>query len=358
MSDAPLLDARDVRVHYPAPRSAVELLRRAPARAVRAVDGVSLALGRGETLGVVGESGCGKSTLGRALVGLEPLTGGEVRLAGAPVTTRMPPPQRRRAQMIFQDPYGALNPLLTVREALAEPVRVHRLRPAGAVEGRVHELMTLVGLPRDLEHRRPASLSGGQAQRVGIARALAVEPDLLVADECVSALDVSIQAQVLNLLTDLRRSLGLTLLFIAHDLGVVRQVCDRVVVLYLGRVVEEGPTAEVFARPRHPYTRSLIDAAPVLHPDAPPPGPPPAGEPPSPTQVPPGCAFQTRCPHALPACRVGAPPPLLGASGHRAACLLDGGRGLTYAGDDRTPDDTDDRLAPNRRPRPLEQEPT
>ena len=333
MSAAPLLEARDVRVDYPIPRSVPELLRRSPARSVRAVAGVSLRLERGETLGIVGESGCGKSTLGRALIGLEPLTGGEVHLAGAPVGPSMPPALRRRAQMIFQDPYAALNPMQTVAETIAEPLRVHRLASGGEVPARVAELMRRVGLAEEFAARRPASLSGGQAQRVGIARALSVAPDLLVADECVSALDVSIQAQVLNLLGELRRTLGLAMVFISHDLGVVRQVCDRVAVLYLGRVVEEGPTAEVFARPSHPYTRSLIDAAPVLRADAPPPAPTLAGEPPSPTDVPPGCAFQTRCPHALPECRVGAPPPLLVSGTRATACVLNGGRGLHY--DDR-----------------------
>ena len=173
-------------------------------------------------------------------------------------------------------------------------------------------------------------LAGGTDLLVRM-KTMMVEPDLLVADECVSALDVSIQAQVLNLLGDLRGKLGLAIVFISHDLGVVRQVCDRVAVLYLGRVVEEGPTAEVFADPRHPYTRTLIDAAPVMRADAPPPGPAPAGEPPSPTDVPPGCAFQTRCPHAMPACRTGAPPPLRHLGAHAVACLLDDGRGLHYA---------------------------
>jgi len=335
MSAAPLLEARGVSVHYPLPRSALDLVRRAPAQAVRAVEGVSLRLERGETLGIVGESGCGKSTLGRALIGLEPLSAGSVRLAGAEVRPAMPPDVRRRAQMIFQDPYAALNPMLTVAETLAEPLRVHRLRAGTEVPARVAELMALVGLTDEFAGRRPASLSGGQAQRVGIARALSVEPDLIVADECVSALDVSIQAQVLNLLGDLRRQLGLALVFISHDLGVVRQVCDRMAVLYLGRVVEEGPTAEVFAEPRHPYTRTLIDAAPVMRADALPPGPAPAGEPPSPTNVPPGCAFQTRCPHALAACRTGAPPPLLALGSRAVACLLDGGRGLHYADEHR-----------------------
>jgi peptide/nickel transport system ATP-binding protein len=335
VTTSPLLEARDVSVHYPVPRSPLELLRRAPQRAVRAVEAVSLRLERGETLGIVGESGCGKSTLGRALIGLEPLSAGSVRLAGAEVRPVMAPTVRRRAQMIFQDPYAALNPMLTVADALAEPLRVHRLRRGPAVQERVAELMALVGLSSEFAGRRPASLSGGQAQRVGIARALSVEPDLIVADECVSALDVSIQAQVLNLLGDLRRQLGLALVFISHDLGVVRQVCDRVAVLYLGRVVEEGPTAEVFAQPRHPYTRTLIDAAPVMHPNAPPPGPAPAGEPPSPTDVPPGCAFQARCPHAFAACRTGAPPPLRALGPRAVACLLDGGRGLHYADDDR-----------------------
>jgi peptide/nickel transport system ATP-binding protein len=299
---------------------------------LRAVDGVSLSLGRGETLGIVGESGCGKSTLGRALIGLEPLAEGQVRLDGAPVGPVMAPADRRQAQMIFQDPYAALNPILTVEETLAEPIRVHALRAGPLVAERVAELMALVGLPADLSRRRPASLSGGQAQRVGIARALSVEPELIVADECVSALDVSIQAQVLNLLMDLQTQLGLSLLFISHDLGVVRQVCDRVAVLYLGRVVEEGSTEAVFAHPRHPYTRTLIDAAPVMHPNAPPPGATLAGEPPSPTQVPAGCAFQTRCAHASPACRTGLPPLLRTEEGHAVACHLNAGSGVIQNG--------------------------
>lgn len=328
----PLLEASGVAVHYPAPRSLRDVLARRPARVLRAVDGVSLSLGRGETLGIVGESGCGKSTLGRALIGLEPLAEGQVRLDGAPVSPVMAPVDRRQAQMIFQDPYAALNPILTVEETLAEPIRVHALREGPLVAERVAELMALVGLPADLSRRRPASLSGGQAQRVGIARALSVEPELIVADECVSALDVSIQAQVLNLLMDLQTQLGLSLLFISHDLGVVRQICDRVAVLYLGRVVEEGSTEAVFAHPRHPYTRTLIDAAPVMHPNAPPPGATLTGEPPSPTQVPAGCAFQTRCAHASPTCRTSLPPLLRTKEGHAVACHLNAGGGLIQNG--------------------------
>ena len=325
---APLLRARGVRVHYPLARSLAQIARREPRGAVRAVDGIDLDVWPGETLGIVGESGCGKSTLGRALIGLEPLTAGDVHLGDVRVGPRLPSATRRRAQMIFQDPLAALNPLQDVAAILAEPLRVHRLRAPAMIPARVAELMALVGLAPELLHRRPGSLSGGQAQRVGIARALAVEPDLIVADECVSALDVSIQAQVLNLLGDLRQRLGLSIVFIAHDLGVVRQVCDRVAVLYLGRVVEEGPTASVFTDPKHPYTRTLLDAAPVLHPDAPPPVAALAGEPPSPTDVPPGCPFHPRCPHALPTCRVGSPPALARAATRAVACHLDGGRGL------------------------------
>jgi peptide/nickel transport system ATP-binding protein len=295
MSAAPLLEARDVSVHYPLPRSALELVRRAPVKAVRAVDGVSLRLERGETLGIVGESGCGKSTLGRALIGLEPLSA--AASAWREPTSDLPcrPPAPARADDLPGPVRRAQPDAHRRRDAGRAAPRAPPARRPG-VPTRVADLMTLVGLSREFAGRRPASLSGGQAQRVGIARALSVEPDLLVADECVSALDVSIQAQVLNLLGDLRRKLGLAIVFISHDLGVVRQVCDRVAVLYLGRVVEEGPTAEVFARPRHPYTRTLIDAAPVMRPDAPPPGPAPAGEPPSPTTSPRGARSRPAAP--------------------------------------------------------------
>jgi peptide/nickel transport system ATP-binding protein len=325
---SPLLQAESVSVRFPLPRPAADIFLRRPARHLTAVDGVSLSVRPGETLGIVGESGCGKSTLGRALIGLEPLAGGVVRLQDAEVTDALPPDRRRRAQMIFQDPVGALNPLMTVREALAEPLRVHRLLPLEQIPARVDELMRLVGLQSDLAGRRPAELSGGQCQRVGIARALAVEPDLIVADECVSALDVSIQAQVLALLADLRARLGLTLVFISHDLGVVRQFCDRVAVLYLGRVVEEGPVEEVLSRPRHPYTAALRAAAPVMQAGAPLPAR-LAGEPPSPTDRPPGCPYHPRCPHVFDACRLGSPPGLAGTGGRAVACHLNGGTGLT-----------------------------
>ncbi|MCC5972994.1 MAG: ABC transporter ATP-binding protein [Rubellimicrobium sp.] len=321
-AEAPLLQARGVVVRYDLPRSLGDLLSRRPARALQAVAGIDMSVARGTALGIVGESGCGKSTLGRALIGLQDLSAGDVSINGLRVSSNMPKDRRRSMQMIFQDPYGALNPLLTVAQTLSEPIRVHRIVPPDQVDDRVADLMARVGLPTDLMHRRAGSLSGGQQQRVGIARALSVEPELIVADECVAALDVSIQAQVLNLLLALRAELGLTLIFISHDLGVVRQVCDRVAVLYLGRVVEEGPTDEVFGDPHHPYTRTLLAAAPVMRPDAPPPGPPPVGEPPSPTDMPPGCPYQTRCLQAVDACRSGPAPPLRPFGPRAVACHL------------------------------------
>lgn len=326
----PILEAHDVTVRFPTARSMLDTLRQRPKRALTAVDAVSLTVAKGETLGIVGESGCGKSTLGRALIGLEPLSEGTVSLGGAPVTLDLAPAQRRRAQMIFQDPVAALNPLLSVRETLAEPLRVHALLPEDRIAQRVRELISLVGLQADLGERRPGELSGGQCQRVGIARALAVEPDLIVADECVSALDVSIQAQVLALLDDLRTRLGLTLVFITHDLGVVRNFCDRVAVLYLGRVVEVGPVVDVLSSPRHPYTATLRAAAPAMEPNAPLP-PRLIGEPPSPTDRPQGCPFHPRCAHKIAACTTGAPPNLAAISGRTVACHLNDGTGLTPA---------------------------
>ena len=277
---------------------------------VKAVDRVSLRLEQGECFALVGESGSGKTTLARAIIRLIEPTAGSVRVRGHELLDLKPGElrrQRRHFQMIFQDPYGSLNPRMTVRKILAEPLEVHRLMPRAEMPERLLELLGLVGLPEDALDRYPHEFSGGQRQRIGIARALATEPSLLLADEPVSALDVSVRAQIINLLVDLQRRLGLTLLFIAHDLAVVEQIADRVGVMYFGRLVEVGRTREIFDSPRHPYTVSLLSAVPVPDPVSgrerillP-------GEPPSPTEPPSGCAFHPRCPIARDRCAADEP---------------------------------------------------
>ncbi|WP_435310288.1 ABC transporter ATP-binding protein [Primorskyibacter sedentarius] len=319
MSDTATPDAlvklRDVQVHF----SLKKGLFSGSHGVLKAVDGVTLDIPRGQTLGLVGESGCGKSTLGRAIVGLTPPTGGSVRLAGQDETGR----RDRRIQMIFQDPSASLNPRMTVGAALAEPVRLNRLREGRvAIEERVQELLGMVGLHASAAHRYPHEFSGGQRQRVGIARALACEPELIVCDEAVSALDVSIQAQIVVLLEELQQRLGLTYLFIAHDLGALKHISHRVAVMYLGRVVEVAPKAELFANPRHAYTRALLSAIPV---------PDPKveklrqrivlqGDLPSPSNPPSGCAFHTRCPIATEQCRAARPEWQRVGPNHQAAC--------------------------------------
>ncbi len=291
--------------------------------ALHAVSGVDLAVYEGETLALVGESGCGKSTLGRLLLGLLLPTQGQVFFDGQDLAA-LPPARlralRRQMQLVFQDTAAALNPRWTVGQSLAEPLRIHNLCPRGEYASRGAALLTQVGLAPDLLDRYPHQLSGGQRQRVGLARALALSPRLVVCDEPVSALDVSVQAQMLNLLADLQRAQGLTYVLISHDLGVVRHSADRVCVMFLGRVCEVGPTQALFSAPRHPYTKFLLDSVPRPDPtrrgES---GPPLAGEIPSPVHPPSGCRFRTRCPYAQDICAQTVPP-LTGAGDHQAAC--------------------------------------
>jgi peptide/nickel transport system ATP-binding protein len=320
-----LLEVRDLKVHYPLPFGIGEIMTRSPRRVVQAVNGVSLGLERGETLGLVGESGCGKSTLGRAMLRLTAAQSGRVLFDDTDVLALDRAGLfafRKRAQMVFQDPHASLNPRLTVAKTLAEVLRVHRVCPPAAIEARVPQLLEAVGLSADLGARRPAALSGGQCQRVAIARALAMGPELLISDESVSALDVSIQAQILNLFMRLKREMHLTMMFISHDLSVVRHVCHRVAVMYLGRIVELGPTEQIFRDPKHPYTQALLEAIPRMDPDAEPPAAAAAGEPPSPVAMPAGCAFHPRCPHAMEVCRRPAAPALRRSDQAEVACHL------------------------------------
>jgi oligopeptide/dipeptide ABC transporter ATP-binding protein len=316
-----LLEIEALRVHYELRGGVARRARGLPREVLRAVDDVDLVIAQGETLGLVGESGCGKSTLGRAIVGLETPVSGSVRFRGEPLTAGRGRRERRRIQMVFQDPYSSLNPRMTVRQTLAELLRAHRMVPKAAVDARCRELLDLVGLgPRALD-AHPGQFSGGQRQRVAIARALALEPELLVADEPVSALDVSVQATVLNLLDELRAKLGLTVLLIAHNMAVVRHVSDRVAVMYLGRIVETAPTDELFTNPRHPYTRGLLTAVPRLVPGRASTSEGVAGDPPSPIDLPTGCRFHPRCPLAQePLCSTADPVLEEGGPAHLAAC--------------------------------------
>ncbi len=314
---APLLEAKDLTKRFVAARSWLG----APVKHVSAVEGISLSVAPGETLGLVGESGCGKSTAGRLVLRLIEPTAGSIRFAGEEIAhlkgqalRRL----RRHMQLVFQDPYASLNPRMTVADTLAEPLMLHALVPPARRRERVAELLRLVGLSPDHARRYPHEFSGGQRQRIGIARALAVEPELIVCDEAVSALDVSVQAQVLNLLKDLQARLGVALIFIAHDLAVVRHIAHRVAVMYLGRIVEVAPARELYAGPRHPYTRALLSAIPVPAPGAARRRIILAGDVPSPIDPPPGCRFHTRCPFAEPRCR--SEVPMLAGDGHQVAC--------------------------------------
>ncbi|MBX3735718.1 MAG: ATP-binding cassette domain-containing protein [Candidatus Didemnitutus sp.] len=317
----PLLELRDVQTHFPVESG---FLLRRQTGTVKAVDGVSLTIARGEVVGLVGESGCGKSTLARTVMQLVPTTGGSVILAGRNLTTASAAEvktARRGMQMVFQDPFASLNPRMTVFDALAEPLRVHAVCPPAEIPARVAHLMELVGLASRFSRKYPHEFSGGQRQRIAIARALALEPQLIIADEPVSALDVSIQAQILNLLATLVRQMNLTLLFIAHDLSVVKHVSDRVAVMYLGKIVELGPAAAVIDSPRHPYTRALISAIPTVRPEDGRERIVLAGDPPSPMHPPGGCPFHPRCPYAQEKCLRDRPPLLAVEPGHTAACV-------------------------------------
>ncbi len=320
-----LLEIEDLQVHFPLPQGIVEFLTRKPRRVVKAVNGVSFQLGEGQTLGLVGESGCGKTTLSRAMLGLVDIASGSVRFDGNDVFSQNKAERlalRRRAQMVFQDPFASLNPKMSVGSTLAEVLKFHRICSPREVPAQVAELMEMVGLSRELSVRKPSELSGGQCQRVGVARALAVNPDLLVADESVSALDVSIQAQILNLFLSLQQKMGLTMVFIAHDLGVVWHLCQTIAVMYLGRIVEIGASSEIFHRPRHPYTQALISAIPQMKADASVSTELLSGEPPSPLDIPSGCAFHPRCSRVMPICRSGAPPAFVNLDAVQVACYL------------------------------------
>jgi oligopeptide transport system ATP-binding protein len=320
-----LVEAVELTKHFPVRSGA---FRRGAKEVVHAVDGVSLDVRRGETLGIVGESGCGKSTLGRMLVRLQRPTSGAVRFAGTDITSlsrRELRPFRREMQMIFQDPYASLNPRKRVGQILEDPFRIHRSGSAREIRKSVQQLLEVVGLSPDHVNRYPHEFSGGQRQRIGVARALALHPQLIVADEPVSALDVSIQAQVINLLDDLQDDFQLTYVFIAHDLGIVHHVSDRIAVMYLGVVVELGGSDELFTKPIHPYTEALLSAIPAIEAAEEGAAAPRErivleGEVPSPIHPPAGCRFHPRCAYATEICRVERPPLELHRNGRFAAC--------------------------------------
>lgn len=319
----PLLQVNDLKKHFPVKTG----LFGRKSEWVYAVDGVSFEIAKGETLSLVGESGCGKSTVGRAILRLFDVTSGQVILDGqriddaAPATMRQ---MRRRMQVVFQDPFSSLNPRMRVRDILAEPIRNFGLaKSAIDLDTRVTALMDTVRLPREALNRRPHEFSGGQRQRIGIARALAAEPELIVCDEAVSALDVSVKAQIVNLLQDLQREFGLALLFISHDLAIVEHMTHRVAVMYLGKIVEVAPRREIFTAPRHPYTKALLSAVPLPDPGAQRNPIILKGDVPSPINPPSGCRFHTRCPYVFDRCRI-EEPQLRSAEGEQSvACHLD-----------------------------------
>jgi peptide/nickel transport system ATP-binding protein len=319
----PVLDVRGLRKVFEIRRG----FGRRVVGSVRAVDDVSFTIDPGETLGLVGESGCGKTTTARCILRAMTPTGGAILFRAAdgrvvdlaPLSRAALRPLRPQIQMVFQDPFGSLNPRMTIFDNVGEPLLVNGMRSRRTRLERVAALLELTGLRPEYMHRFPHAFSGGQRQRIGIARALATEPRLIVADEPVSALDVSVRAQVLNLLLELRRRLGLTMLFVAHDLSVVKHVCDRVAVMYVGQLVEQAPSTALFARPRHPYTAALIRAVPIPDPRAPSGDVALAGEVANPANPPPGCAFHPRCPFVVERCRTERPP-LREVEGHAVRC--------------------------------------
>jgi len=323
----PLLELKDLRKQFEVRKG---IVFESTVGAVKAVDGVNLSVGRGETVGLVGESGCGKSTIGRCILKLEEPTSGSILFDGQDVSgfdRRQTAAFRRRIQVVFQDPFSSLNPRMTVQGIIGEPLIVHGItRDRREISRRVAEMLDTCGLPARLAERYPHEMSGGQRQRVGIARALILRPEFIICDEAVSALDVSIQAQIIRLLEDLREEFALTYLFISHDLSVVRHICHRVAVMYLGKLVEIGDCETLFENPQHPYTRALLSAVPIPDPDI------EAhrrreiveGEIPSPMNPPAGCVFHPRCPLAEDACRAGIPEMRNLGEGHHAACIKAG----------------------------------
>ena len=316
----PLIEARGLRKHFERPRR----LLTAAAPPLRAVDGIDLQIAAGETLGLVGESGCGKSTTGRLLLRLIEPSGGTILHHGEDITRLSSDAmraKRRAMQIVFQDPYGSLNPRMRVDDIITEPLIIHSVGDARSRAARVLQLLELVSLPASALQRYPHEFSGGQRQRIGIARALALEPEFIVADEAVSALDVSVQAQVINLMRTLQRELKLTYLFISHNLAVVRNISDRVAVMYLGRIVEVASAQQLFARPLHPYTQSLLAALPSDHPSQRKTHAAIRGDMPNPNTIGSGCRFASRCPHVLPRCQSEDPALTALQAGHQVACL-------------------------------------